>query len=89
MMRLVHARVAGEEVPASMKESAAKDFGDAIRRLEERLDGRQWIVSEEMTAADITCGAVIYRIRSSGVLPWPAGVPRTEDLADRLMALLG
>jgi glutathione S-transferase len=88
MMRLVHARVTGEEIPASMKESAAADFGDAIRRLEERLDGRLWIVGDEMTAADITCGAVIYRIRSSGVLPWPAGSPNTEALADRVMALL-
>jgi glutathione S-transferase len=88
MMRLVHARVVGEEIPTSMKESAAADFGDATRRLEERLDGRRWIVSEEMTAADITCAAVIYRIRSSGVLPWSADLPRSEGLTDRVMALL-
>ena len=89
MMSLVHARVRGEGVTPALEESAGTDFGEALRRLEEHLDGRQWLVGDEMTAADITCAAVIYRIRSSGVLPWPAGVPRTEDLADRLMALLG
>ncbi len=89
MMSLVHARVRGEGVTPALEESAVADFGEAIRKLEGRLDGRQWLVGDEMTAADITCAAVIYRIRSSGVLPWPAGVPRTEELADRLMALLG
>ncbi len=73
----------------SVEESAVADFGAALRKLEGRLEGRQWLVGDEMTAADITCAAVIYRIRSSGVLPWPAGVPRTEELAHRLMALLG
>lgn len=88
MMSLVHARVRGEGVTPALEESAAADFGVAICKLEGRLDGRQWLVGDEMTAADITCAAVIYRIRSSAVLPWPAGVPRTEELAHRLMALL-
>ncbi len=88
MMSLVHARVTGKEITSSMQKNAAAGFGDAIRRLEERLDGRRWIVGEEMTAADITCAAVIYRIRSSGILPWPAGFPRVDALADRVMALL-
>ncbi len=89
MMTLVHARVRGEGVTPALEESAVADFEVAVHKLEGRLDGRQWLVGDEMTAADITCAAVIYRIRSSGVLPWPAGVPRTEELADRLMALLG
>ncbi len=89
MMSLVHARVRGEDVTPALEESAVADFGEALRKLEGRLDGRQWLVGDEMTAADITCAAVIYRIRSSGVLPWPTGVPRTEELAHRLMALLG
>ena len=88
MMSLVHARVTGKEITSSMQKNAAAGFGDAIRRLEERLDGRRWIVGEEMTAADITCAAVIYRIRSSGILPWPAGFPHVDALADRVMALL-
>ncbi len=89
MMSLVHARVRGEGVTPALEESAAADFGVAIRKLEGRLEGRQWLVGDEMTAADITCAAVIYRIRSSAVLPWPADVPQTEELAHRLMALLG
>ncbi len=89
MMTLVHARVRGEGVTPAVEEGAVADFGAALRKLEGRLDGRQWLVGDEMTAADITCAAVIYRIRSSAVLPWPAGVPRAEELADRLMATLG
>ena len=88
MMSLVHARVTGKEVTPSLQEGAVADFGNAIRRLEARLDGRRWLVSDEMTAADITCAAVIYRIRSSGILPWPADFPHTEELTARVMSLL-
>lgn len=88
MMSLVHARVRGQDVPSALQESAAEDFVAAVRKLEERLEGRRWIVGDEMTAADISCAAVIYRVRSSGILPWPGAVPRVEELTHRLMALL-
>lgn len=88
MMSLVHARVRGQDVPSALQESAAEDFVAAVRKLEERLQGRRWIVGDEMTAADISCAAVISRVRSSGILPWPGAVPRVEELTHRLMALL-
>ena len=88
MTSLVHARVTGQAVSREQQASASKAFETAVRGLEARLDGRQWIVGQGITAADITCGAVIYRVRSSGVLPWPTGSPRSEALADRIMALL-
>ena len=89
MMSLVHARVTGREVSAELRARASSGFEAAVRRLEGHLEGRRWIVGDRLSAADITCAAVIYRIRSSAVLPWPADVPRTEELARRLMALLG
>ena len=89
MMTLVHARVRGKEIAPALQESAEREFGEAVGKLEARLEGRQWGVGNEMTAADITCAAVIYRIRSSGILPWPTSCPRAEELAHRVMALLG
>ena len=67
---------------------AEANFQAAVVKLEERLEGREWLVGGELSAADITCAAVLYRIRSSGVLPWPEGFPRSEELSVRLMKLL-
>ena len=89
MMALVHARVGGQEVSPELQASASAAFEKAVRELEARLEGRRWIVGDGMTSADITCGAVVYRVRSSGVLPWPAGCTRSEELSGRVMALLG
>jgi glutathione S-transferase len=88
MMSLVHTRVRGEEVTPALQEGAAANFQAAVVKLEERLEGREWLVGGELSAADITCAAVLYRIRSSGVLPWPEGFPRSEELSVRLMKLL-
>lgn len=85
MMSVVHAP--GGATPA-LRAEAAIALDAAVRRLEGRLEGRRWIVGDSLTAADITCAAVIYRVRSSGALPWPSGCPRCEELADRVMALL-
>jgi glutathione S-transferase len=84
MMTVVHG---GASVSPAMRAEAEAAFATAAHKLEARLAGRQWLVGVALTAADITCGAVIYRIRSSGMLPWPAGCPRAEDLAARVMAL--
>ena len=88
MMNVVHARVVGHELDGEQKEAAAMALARAARELEARLEGRDWIVGDVMSAADITCGAVIYRIRSGKLLPWPDGCSRCEDLADRIMARL-
>jgi len=84
MMTVVHG---GTAVTPALRAEAEAAFAAAAHRLEARLEGRRWLVGDALTAADLTCGAVIYRIRSSGMLPWPADCPRTEDLAARVMAL--
>jgi len=84
MMTVIHGGVA---VTDAIRAEAEAAFTAAVRRLEAHLDGRQWLVGDTLSAADVTCGAVIYRIRSGGMLPWPQGCPRAEDLTARVMAL--
>jgi len=88
MMSLVHARVGGKDVSAEMRASAADRFTQAVRRIEDRLEGREWLVGDRITAADITIAAVIHRVRSTGVLPWPSGCPRSERWSERIVAVM-
>jgi glutathione S-transferase len=88
MMSLVHARVGGQEVGEARRSAAADRFAQTVRRVEERLAGREWLVGGGISAADITCAAVLHRVRSTAVLPWPAGCPRSERLSERIIALL-
>jgi len=88
MMSLVHARAGGQEVGEAMRSAAADRFAQTVRRIEERLAGREWLVGDGISAADITCAAVLHRVRSTAVLPWPAGCPRSERLSERIIALL-
>jgi glutathione S-transferase len=89
MMRVVHARVAGHAVDDAMHEGAVRDLAAAVGHLAEGLAGRSWLVGESMSAADITCGAVIERLRRSGTLPLPTGAKNALALADRVFAGLG
>jgi len=88
MMSLVHARLGGHEVSEAMRSAAADRFARTVRRIEEHLAGREWIVGGRISAADITCAAVLHRVRSTAVLPWPADCPRSERLCARVVSLL-
>jgi glutathione S-transferase len=84
MMRLVHARVAGRTVDDELRAGAARDLAAAVERLTRRLAGRTWLVGENLSAADITCGAVIERLRRSGAVPLPEDASAALGLAERV-----
>jgi glutathione S-transferase len=86
MMRVVHARVQGHAVVDELREAAVRDLAAAVEHLARGLAGRTWLVGESMSAADITCGAVIERLRRSGTLPLPAAADAALALAERVFA---
>ena len=88
MMEVVHAKIQGEPLDDESTTRAGERFESAVRTLEARLGGRDWLVGGSMSAADITCAAVIYRIRGSELLPWPDGCPGCERLTETVMELL-
>jgi glutathione S-transferase len=77
MMEVVHRKVSGGTVDDAMQARCAAAFSKAVAELAARLDGREWLVGDRMSAADITAAAVVARIRQSGALPLP---PAAESL---------
>jgi glutathione S-transferase len=86
MMELVHHRVSKGSASEAMERRCADAFAEAARRLIESLDGRQWLVGDRMSAADVTGGAVMHRVRVSKLFPTPDGAERIEGWIDRVMA---
>ncbi|MBK8976202.1 MAG: glutathione S-transferase family protein [Planctomycetes bacterium] len=71
MMSVVHRRVAGQPVDAALEADAGRRFAAAVETLAARLDGREWLVGDAMSAADITAACVIHRIRLAKLFPIP------------------
>lgn len=86
MMEVVHHRVSGGTVGDTMQARCATAFAAAAKKLIERLAGREWLVGDALTAADITAGAVVYRVRSSGLFDMPAGAESIDGWVDRVMS---
>ncbi len=86
LMEIVHHRVSGGEVDDAMRARCAGEFARAASTLIEALSGREWLVGDRMSAADVTAAAVIYRVRSSGVFDLPAGAEAIGGWVDRVMA---
>lgn len=86
MMEIVHTRVVGGEVDDAMHARCSARFAAESATLADRLDGRDWLVGDSMTAADVTAAAVMHRVRSSGLFPWPARAVELEPWIDRVMA---
>ena len=85
LLIMVRQRLAGRDDPAEA-ERAAELFAKAVLRLERRLASHPWLVGGHMTAADVSAGAVVYRVQASGLLPLPDGITGTLGWADRVIA---
>ena len=86
MMEVVHHRVRGGAVDDAMEQRCSEAFATAAAALAERKGDREWLVGESMSAADVTAGAVIYRVRESGTFPFPPAAARLNAWVDRVMA---
>ena len=59
---------------------------DVTARLEERLADREWLVGEELTAADVSAAPVVFRSLDMDFYAAPDERPRTLEWMDRVMA---
>jgi glutathione S-transferase len=59
----------------------------ALKVLDARLAGREWIVGEAMTTADLSCVGYMYFLEEAGFDP--AGLPHVSAWRDRIAALPG
>ena len=85
MMQIVHHRVSGGTVDDAMQSRCAGAFAEAAATLIERMAGREWLVGDRMSAADVTAAAVMYRIRRTGLFDPPPGVDAIAGWVDRVM----
>lgn len=86
MMDIVHRRVQGIEIDDRLKTSCVTAFKSATDELRARLEGRDWLVGERMSAADITAAAVLFRIRQAEILPTGASEDALMPWVERIMS---
>jgi maleylpyruvate isomerase len=85
LMIMVRQRLAGVSDEAETAR-AADIFADATAKLEAVLSGAEWLAHKRMTAADVTCAAVVHRVAAMGAFEMPEDRPSTYAWADRVMA---
>ena len=86
MMDVVHHRGSHGSVDDAMQARCARTFAEAAATLIERMRGRDWLVGDRMSAADVTAAAVMYRIRVSRVFDLPEATGEIDPWVDRVMA---
>lgn len=89
MMKVVHHRVSGGQEDPEMQADASRSFARAVDRLAERLAHHEWLVGDGITAADVTCAPVVFRIAASGILPMPDEIGNVPAWVERVMAFEG
>jgi len=86
MMEVRHHHAAGGTVDDAMQARCTSAFQEAATTLIKRMAGREWLVGDRMSAADVTAAAVMYRIRTAGFFEFPPGVETITGWVDRVMA---
>lgn len=86
LMQVVHTRVGGGTVDDAMLARCDAAFAAAAARLAETLGARDWLVGDSMTAADVTAGALMHRVRGAEIFSLPPAVAQLTPWIDRVMA---
>ena len=89
LMEVVHTKVTGGTLDDEARSRCETDFGTAASTLAAAIDGRDWLVGETMTAADIHAAAVIFRVRRAEMFTLPEDVAAIGPWVDRVMAYDG
>ena len=86
VMDVVHNTVAHGAIGDEERERAALAMSDAVDQLLEKLSGREWLVGDSMSAADIAAACTIQRVRSGKLFALPASVKKIEPWLQRVLA---
>ena len=89
MMEVVHRRVSGGVVDDAMSARCADEFAGSVEKLTARLAGREWLVGNALSAADIGAAAVLYRVQQGALFELPPAVDLIAPWRDRVMAFDG
>ena len=85
MMEVVHTKVSGGTVDDAMLARCTSAFQAALSELASHLEGRDWLVGDHMTAADITAAAVVVRVRNANLLELPPVADELAPWTERVM----
>ena len=85
MKMMLPLRMAGEDDP-EVAAHAQVLFDEATAKLEDRLADNEWLMGDEMTAADITAAPVVFRTVNAGFAHLPKERNRTHAWMNRVMS---
>lgn len=86
MMEVAHRRSSGRKVEDAVATRCGDEFRKAASGLIRKLGSREWLVGDRMSAADVTAGAVIHRVRTSGLFEMPDGIEAIDPWVARVMS---
>ena len=89
MMDVVHRRLYGETVDDATLDRCATAFVEATTKMAGRMEGREWLVGDAMSAADITAAAVMFRVRTAELFPVPPAAEAIWTWVDKVMRFDG
>ena len=86
MMKVVHASVTGSPVDDATEQRCASDFVEQAGKLVARLADRDWLVGDQLSAADITAACVMRRVRLAELFPFPSELAALDPWIDGVMS---
>jgi glutathione S-transferase len=89
MLAVVHRRASGVVVDEALQERCGADFAAAARDLAQRLAGREWLVGDALSAADVAAAPVLHRVQLAGFFPMPPEAEALRPWRERVMAFDG
>ncbi len=89
MMEVARLWATGSTVEDALLQRCTETFGSKATKLVRRMEGRQWIVGDRLSAADVTAAAVLRRVQNSNMFPVPPGADSLSAWMEKVLSFDG
>ena len=89
VMEVIHNRVDGTPLDDEATAACSDRFGEALAKIAQRMEGREWLVGESMSVADIPAACIVQRVRNVGMFPYPSQADSLLPFVERVLEFDG
>ncbi len=89
MMEVARLWATGSTVKDAQLQRCTETFAGKATELARRMEGRQWLVGDRMSAADVTAAAVLRRVQKANMFPFPPAADSLSAWMEKVLSFDG
>ena len=89
MMAVIHSRANNTPLDDAATAACSERFREALSTITSRMAGREWLVGNRMSVADINVACIVQRVRNVALFPYPSQADSLLPWVEKVLSFDG